>query len=115
MASATLAPLAVDLPSRARRFKQPRARRANSWTGVALRCVLILTAGGLHAAGWLFPGTWPAVWAGQAALVALGVSTKPRLALLCGTLVGAIGIASSFYWGVAALKQQFAASPAVAW
>jgi apolipoprotein N-acyltransferase len=82
----------------------------------ALLCLgLTLAAGSLHAAGWLFPGSWYAVWLGQAALIALAAGCSPRRAVAWGTVAGAIGIGSSFYWGVGALRQTFEAAPAVAW
>src|SRR5687767_5606618 len=113
MSSAMLSPVASARPTRMRRQTPLRAGRPSRFGAAALG--LTLAAGSLHAAGWLFPGAWLPVWAGQAALIALGVSTTPRRALVFGTLAGAIGIASSFYWGVAALRQTFDASPALAW
>jgi apolipoprotein N-acyltransferase len=115
MSTAMLSPLASARPTRMRRQKRLRAKRPSRSGAAALVMCLTLAAGALHAAGWLFPGAWLPVWAGQAALIALGVSTTPRRALVFGTLAGAIGIASSFYWGVAALRQTFDASPAIAW
>ncbi len=108
-------PVAIARPARLRRQASHFGERPNRWRATALGLCLVLAAGALHAAGWLFPGAWPSVWAGQVALIALGVRTTPRRALGFGTLVGAIGIGSSFYWGVAALRQTFDASPAIAW
>jgi apolipoprotein N-acyltransferase len=71
-------------------------------------------AGLLHAAGWLFPGTWYAVWLAQAATIGLGAICRPRAALLYGSLTGAVGIGLSFYWGLAALQNTFDASPLTA-
>jgi len=76
---------------------------------------LALFACGLHAAGWLFPGAWLPAWLGQAGAVLLAVNCRPRLALLLGSIGGAFGIAGSFYWGVAALRQTFDATPVMAW
>src|SRR5262245_1641805 len=83
--------------------------------GILVCLGLTLAAGLLHAAGWLVPGAWYAVWFGQAALIALAAICSPRRAIAWGTVVGAIGIGSSFYWGGAALGQTFEAAPAVAW
>jgi apolipoprotein N-acyltransferase len=115
MAGNLLTPSAVKLPPRTIRTKVVRRRPRMAWYALAARAALIFAVGGLHAAGWLFPGKWPAVWLAQAGLIALGVSTTPRRALCEGTLVGAIGIGSSFYWGVEALQQTFNASPLIAW
>jgi apolipoprotein N-acyltransferase len=113
--SALAAPVVGELPLPVRRSKAVRRPPRRRWEGLALRLLLVFAAGGLHAAGWLFPGAWPTVWAGQAGLIALGVSTTPRRAFGYGTLVGVIGIASSFYWGIESLQQTFDATPAVAW
>jgi len=78
------------------------------------RVCLAVIAGALHAAAWYFPGAWPFAWAGQIALVALGVISPPRSAFAHGMLVGAIGIGCSFYWGVAALGTTIDAPIAVA-
>src|SRR6476661_2245809 len=84
-------------------------------SGVLLRLGLTFATGGLHAIPWLFPGAWPAEWLAQAAAIALGAACRPRAALAYGTTAGMLGIASSFYWGVAALRQTFDATPFLAW
>jgi apolipoprotein N-acyltransferase len=43
------------------------------------------------------------------------VSSRPRLALVFGTLGGMLGIACSFHWGVAALRQTFDATFWMSW
>src|SRR5215211_2065037 len=113
--SALAAPVVSEFPLPVRRSKAVRRPPRRRWEGLALRLLLVFAAGGLHAAGWLFPGAWPTVWAGQAGLIGLGVSTTPRRAFGYGTLVGVIGIASSFYWGIESLQQTFDATPAIAW
>jgi apolipoprotein N-acyltransferase len=77
--------------------------------------LIIPIAGGLHAAGWLFPGSWCAAWMAQCATIGVAVAVRPRSAFACGTAVGIVGIGLSFYWGVAALKIAFDASAAIAW
>src|SRR5436190_16495819 len=79
----------------------PQARSLG-WAGVCGRASLAGVAGLLHAAGWLFPGAWYAVWLAQATMIGLGTMCRPRAALLYGSLTGAVGIAMSFYWGLAA-------------
>src|SRR6476660_1658980 len=115
MASAML-PVAEGAPPRAKPARSVRRQPAGSrWSGTTARCALTLAAGSLHATGWVFPGAWYAVWPAQCALIALGAITTPRKAVLYGSAAGAIGIASSFYWGVDALRQTFDASSALAW
>jgi len=91
----------------------PQARSLG-WAGMYARAGLACVAGLLHAAGWLFPGTWYAVWLAQAATIGLGTMCRPRVAFLYGSLTGAVGIALSFYWGLAALQNTFDASPLTA-
>src|SRR4051812_2687048 len=91
----------------------PRNRRLPPF-GAFARLGLMLLAGGLHATGWLFPGAWYAVWVAQVALIGLAAGARPRTAFLYGTAAGAIEIGCSFYWGVAALRQTFDATPVVA-
>src|SRR5436190_2084194 len=78
-----------------RRDTSPPAR--SPWKLPLIRLVVALVAGAFHAAGWLYPGTWYAVWAGQAALIVLGCICLPRTAFFHGMLVGVIGIGCSFY------------------
>src|SRR3954453_23388763 len=75
--------------------------------GLLLRLALTVATGGLYAIPWLWPGSLPAAWMAQAAAIALGAVCRPRAALGYGSIAGMIGIASSFYWGVAALRQTF--------
>jgi len=89
--------------------RTPRFRR------LVLRCGLAASGGLLHACGWLFPGAWPAVWIGQAAMVSLGAVCRTREAFCYGFLLGVIGIGISFYWGAEALKHTFNTLPVVAW
>jgi apolipoprotein N-acyltransferase len=97
-------------------FSQAVAPRVRSlgWAGICGFSALAVSAGLLHAAAWLFPGAWYAAWLGQAALIGLGVACRPRAAMLYGSMAGALGIAASFYWGLAALQNTFDASPLAA-
>jgi len=90
-------------------------RRPQRWYGIVVRLGLIAATSAFHAIPWVFPGAWPAAWIGQAAAIGLGASCRPWVALGYGTAAGTLAIASSFYWGVAALRQTFDASPVVAW
>src|SRR5437868_4313273 len=72
--------------------------------GLLLRLGLTVATGGLYAIPWLWPGAWLAAWMAQTTAIALGASCRPRAALGYGSIAGMIGIASSFYWGVAALR-----------
>lgn len=81
---------------------------------VAFRLCLAILAGGFHAAGWLFPGAWYAVWVAQSALILLGALSTSRSAFAYGTLTGAIGIGCSFYWSPSVLAETIDATPLLA-
>src|SRR5690242_1011001 len=98
-----------------RRTRAVIRNRQSRDSGLLLRIGLTVATGAFHAIPWLFPGMWPAEWFAQAAAIALGAVCRPRSALAYGTAAGMLAIASSFYWGVAALRQTFDATPALAW
>lgn len=97
-----------------RQPSSPQSQKPRLWKSVSTRIAVALLAGGLHAAGWLFPGAWYAAWLGQCALIALGVLCGPRGAFFYGWLCGAVGIGASFYWGIESLQLALDAPVAVA-
>lgn len=117
MATATL-PDTEKNPPRLRELRPTvRAsghRASPSWQQLAVKIVVALAAGALHAASWLFPGAYGWVWAGQIALIWLAATSRPKAAFAYGVIVGSVGIGCSFYWGIEALRLTVDASPAVA-
>ncbi len=81
-----------------------RAPESRSWPAVSRGIALSLLAGGFHAVSWLLPGVWPAAWIGQSLLIFVAATHPPRAAFWYGIIGGALGIALSFYWGIAALQ-----------
>jgi apolipoprotein N-acyltransferase len=81
----------------------------------AMLALLAAIAGSIHAIAWVFPGACWAAWVAQVITIVLAVSCRPRQALFYGTLGGMVGIACSFHWGIAALRQTFDATFWMSW
>jgi len=116
MTTLTFPPAVKPIASRskARIQLQPLSSRRN-WVRIGTLACVAGAAGLIHAVPWVFPGACWAAWIAQLITIVLAINCRPRQALAWGTFAGAIGIACSFYWGVAALHQTFDATFWMAW
>ncbi|HEY2412427.1 MAG TPA: apolipoprotein N-acyltransferase [Pirellulaceae bacterium] len=98
------------------RIRRPRpAATPGDALPLAAIAALASAAGLVHAIAWVFPGACWAAWIAQMLTILLAVSCRPRQALVWGAFAGAVGIACSFHWGIAALRQTFDATFWMAW
>ena len=74
-----------------------------------------VAAASLIAASWIVSSYYPATWVGFCLFFLLALYNSPRLAFLCGSLMGAFALGWAFLWAPETLGLQFDLTPLVAW